>query len=77
MKALPKGGKQIKLCIGVLNSRTRNKINNDAWSYSDKKGRTVPSILKCTYLLLHLPNILSVFYQVQIKQMIFKPQPEW
>lgn len=70
MKALSKGGKQIKLGIRVLNSRPRNKINYDEWIYTDKKSKTVPSTLKCTHLLLHLSSILSVFYQVQIKQMI-------
>lgn len=71
MKALPKGGKQIKLGIRALNSRPRNKINYDARVYSDKKkSRIVCSILKCSHLLLHLPSILSVCCQVQIKQMI-------
>lgn len=35
-----------------------------------KKAETVPSILKCTHLLLYLPSIFSVFYQVQIKKMV-------
>lgn len=39
MKALPKGGKQIKLGIRALNSRPRNKINYDARVYSDKKKK--------------------------------------